>query len=375
MLVSSRYDVVVIGAGHNGLVCGCYLARAGLRVAVVEAADEPGGCISTVDLPGGTGRLELGAYEHGGLRTSGVAADLDLETRCGLRFHLRDELVLAPCDDGTALAFHDSRERTVDGLRVTVGDGDADAYDRFARWAQAATGLLAGVEAGPPPSLRQLAALAETTLGAQAPRLLQALLGSASALLRGSFTDPRLQGVLAHWAAHSQQPPTDPGTGLGGLLLAGGHGTPAARPMGGSRATVAALVRCLRRPEGPCTAARRPAGSRCPAAGRWPCTPGANGSKPPRPSCPRWTPVGCSLACSMSAGRAGATARRATADPCRPRQRLGAEGRRRTHRPGDRARTGRIRAVVPALSRTRSPTSNAPSPRSGSVTCRSAHRS
>jgi beta-carotene ketolase (CrtO type) len=51
--------------------------------------------------------------------------------------------------------------------------------------------------------------------------------------------------VLAHWAAHSQQSPADPGTGAGALLLAGGHGSPAARPAGGSTATVDALVRCL----------------------------------------------------------------------------------------------------------------------------------
>jgi len=243
--MTTRVDVVVIGAGHNGLVCGCYLARAGLQVAVLDAAQTPGGCIHTVDLPAGRGRLELGAYEHGGIRGSGVAAALELEARFGLRFHLRDELVLAPCDDGTALAFHRSLERTVDGLRETVGAGEAEAYRRFARWAQAGTALLRQTEAGPPPSLRRLAALAEAALGAQAPQLLQALLGSASAVLRGSFVDERLQGPLAHWAAHSQQSPADPGTAAGVLLLAGGHGVPAARPVGGSRATVDALVRCL----------------------------------------------------------------------------------------------------------------------------------
>jgi phytoene dehydrogenase-like protein len=39
----SDYDVIIVGAGHNGLVCAAYLAKAGQRVLVLEAADRPGG--------------------------------------------------------------------------------------------------------------------------------------------------------------------------------------------------------------------------------------------------------------------------------------------------------------------------------------------
>ena len=243
--MSMAADVVVIGAGHNGLACACYLARAGLEVEVLEAAPEPGGCIATMELPDGRGRIELGAYEHGGIRASGVCGDLELESRYGLDFHLRNEVTLAPCDDGSALPFYSSLERTVEALAAVVGGDEAEAYQRFSRFAAAAMGVLRQSEAGPPPSLRELSALADAALGSEGRRLVQTLLASASNVTRGAFDDPRLRGVLEHWAAHSQQPPDDPGTGAGVLFLAASHGAPSARPKGGSRATVDALVRCL----------------------------------------------------------------------------------------------------------------------------------
>ena len=124
-----------------------------------------------------------------------------------------------------------------------VGDADADAYRRFAGWAEAGAALLAQTEDGPPPSLRELAALAEA---ASAPR-------PAASSRRCSGRPPTWS---ARWSPTSAsrprwptgrplpESPADPAPGPA-LMLAGGHGRPAARPAGGSQATVDALVRCL----------------------------------------------------------------------------------------------------------------------------------
>jgi phytoene dehydrogenase-like protein len=52
--MSHRYDAIIIGAGHNGLTCACYLTKAGLRVLVLEANENIGGLTITreVTLPG-----------------------------------------------------------------------------------------------------------------------------------------------------------------------------------------------------------------------------------------------------------------------------------------------------------------------------------
>ena len=45
--MTERHDVIMVGAGHNGLVCASYLANAGRKVLVLESGDSPGGAAST----------------------------------------------------------------------------------------------------------------------------------------------------------------------------------------------------------------------------------------------------------------------------------------------------------------------------------------
>ncbi|MEX2204135.1 MAG: FAD-dependent oxidoreductase, partial [Actinomycetota bacterium] len=48
--MAARYDAVVIGAGHNGLVAAAYLAKAGRRVFVLERRERVGGILDTVEV-------------------------------------------------------------------------------------------------------------------------------------------------------------------------------------------------------------------------------------------------------------------------------------------------------------------------------------
>ena len=82
MLIESRYDAIIIGGGHNGLVCACYLAGAGFKVRVIERHTEVGGAAITEEFHPGF-RNSVAAYTVSLLHPK-VIADLKLAEH-GLR--------------------------------------------------------------------------------------------------------------------------------------------------------------------------------------------------------------------------------------------------------------------------------------------------
>ena len=115
--VPAAADAVVIGAGHNGLTCAAYLARAGRQVVVVEARDQIGGCASTVPAVGA--RVNVCNCDHTMVLASGILEELELAAH-GLRYLDVDPVGIAVgWADEPAFVQWRSVERTLDGLART----------------------------------------------------------------------------------------------------------------------------------------------------------------------------------------------------------------------------------------------------------------
>ena len=121
------YDVIIIGAGHNGLVTAAYLARAGRRVLVLERRDVVGGaCVTEEVWPGY--KVSTAAYVNSLLRPE-IIRDLDL-ARHGFAMLPRDPSSFTPFPDGTSLMLGPDSEMTRREI-AKFSTRDADAYPRY----------------------------------------------------------------------------------------------------------------------------------------------------------------------------------------------------------------------------------------------------
>ncbi len=144
--------VVVIGAGHNGLVAAGYLGRAGLDVQVLERRDVVGGAAVTEEwFPGF--HISTCSYVCHILQQK-VIDELELRQH-GFHVHPIDPSRVHPFPNGKVVTFWHDDEKTVDEIRK-VSPEDADAWMDWADFWHRAVGILSDYYLRRPPSLAEL---------------------------------------------------------------------------------------------------------------------------------------------------------------------------------------------------------------------------
>ncbi len=235
---------VVVGAGHNGLVAACYLARAGLDVEVVERDSVVGGAVSTVErFPGY--RMDRGSSAHIMVRHTGIVEDLDLVS-AGLEYQDLDPWGFAPFGD-EGIHFHVDLDRTCASIEAVCGSRDAAAYRAFVLdWSARNLRVFQAFQG--PPTMTHLGRTLwgiGTSTGLDGLELSRQFLTSADGLLDEHFDDERLKTALAWLGAQSGPPTHEVATAdlVGWNTVM--HLVPPGHPKGGSGMLSEALQRRL----------------------------------------------------------------------------------------------------------------------------------
>lgn len=200
----SNFDVIIIGAGHNGLVTAGYLGRGGLRVLVLERRPVVGGaCVTEELIPGH--HVSTAAYVCS-LLDPIVIRDLELEKH-GYSILAKNPASFTPLPDGRSLLFWQDAQQTYDEI-AKFSSRDAEHYADYEalinRMAMFAEARFRKTPPNLPPTtprdLRELLALAGECLGlgvrdgAQFIRLLRA---SVASFLDAHFESDILKATLA----------------------------------------------------------------------------------------------------------------------------------------------------------------------------------
>ncbi len=225
------HDAIVIGAGHNGLVCAAYLARAGLRTLLVEARDAVGGTAAS-EMFGGA-MVNICNCDHVTFRTTPISDELGLKDH-GLRYvDLEPAQVNLTWDGTPAWASHHSVEQTIDSI-ARNHPREVDGYRRYLKAATPAVKMVFDA-ANDPPSFGGLTKKVLAKKGRGASTLLRWSRRSAADVMREFFTTDALQApaMLVGPMVWGISPET-PGSGLAGLTYAMRHVGTLGRPIGGS---------------------------------------------------------------------------------------------------------------------------------------------
>jgi beta-carotene ketolase (CrtO type) len=203
------YDAVVIGAGHNGLTCACYLARAGLKVLVLEQYGEYGGMTISeeVTAPGYLSDIHASGF----LVAKLAPAMKDLEVaEHGLELITPDPNWALVTTSGETLTIGRDVEATVRSLERYSKQDAAAWRSLYERYQAAKPAIVNGMYSAPQSQAAHLAQLNQDPLGMDELRF---EMQTARSWVNETFENETVRAFLASFAFHAAASPDDVGGG------------------------------------------------------------------------------------------------------------------------------------------------------------------
>jgi phytoene dehydrogenase-like protein len=128
--VAQQFDAVIIGAGHNGLVAACYLARSGMQVCVLEKRHIVGGaCVTEEVYPGF--KYSVASYLSSLLQQK-VIRELEME-KFGYEVYPKNPAFFSPFPDGQSLIMYSDMAATCKEIRKFSAH-DAEEYPKYEQY-------------------------------------------------------------------------------------------------------------------------------------------------------------------------------------------------------------------------------------------------
>jgi phytoene dehydrogenase-like protein len=241
----SSYDIVAIGAGHNGLTAAAYMAKAGKKVLVLERKPHFGGGVSTRELTLPGYRHDEHSNVHIMIQGNPMLREdeLGLIGKFGLEYNYPELPWATIFEDGRVIRAWKDLDRTCQGI-AEFSPRDAEAYRKFVHASQQALPMfMAGLYAPPFPMGAFVAMMDQSEEGRF---LLDVMSRSALDVVNQYFESDLLKLHIVRLVTENLQMPDELGTGMGAFLMPGIiHTYGVSQPVGGSGRLSEALVRCI----------------------------------------------------------------------------------------------------------------------------------